>query len=87
MNGALAPEAILAGSPTVQSQTSQMSLLQANLLVAMLAGFWARAADGHPGPDLMGRGLIILNILVEWERRRKERAGKDPPTRGARKSG
>jgi len=58
-------------------------LFQANLLVAMLAGFWARQADGHPGPDLMGRGLLMLNALVEWERIKKQRArekarGKQP---------
>jgi len=39
----------------------------------MLGGFWARQADGHPGPSLMARGLLMLNALVEWERIRKQR--------------
>src|SRR5450756_1093708 len=47
-----------AGAPAVPSQPNEvpakLTLFQANLLVAMLAGFWARKADGHPGPDLMG---------------------------------
>jgi hypothetical protein len=60
-------------------------LFQANVLVAMLGGFWARKADGHPGPDLLGHGLVILNVLVEWERRKsrafeKLRPPKKPAT-------
>jgi len=39
----------------------------------MLGGFWARQADGHPGPRLMARGWLMLNALVEWERIRKQR--------------
>ena len=50
---------------------SVLTLFQANLLVAMLGGFWARKADGHPGPDLLGRGLILLHALVQWEGIRK----------------
>jgi hypothetical protein len=50
-----------------------LTLFQANLLVAMLAGFWGRQADGHPGPDLMGRGLLILTALVQWEKSKKQR--------------
>jgi hypothetical protein len=50
---------------------STLTVLQANMLVAMLGGFWARKADGHPGPDLMARGLLILRTLVEWERTKK----------------
>ncbi len=59
-------------SSQVRRPQSTLTLLQANLLVAMLGGFWARQADGHPGPDLMGRGLLILNVLVQWERIRKK---------------
>lgn len=55
-----------------------LTLFQANLLVAMLGGFWARRADGHPGPDLMGRGLMLLRTLVEWERLKKTFLPKDP---------
>jgi hypothetical protein len=50
---------------------STLTVLQANMLVAMLGGFWARKTDGHPGPDLLARGLIILRALVEWERTKK----------------
>ena len=65
-----------------------LTLFQANLLRAMLGGFWGRKSDGHPGPDLMGKGLGILGILVQWERFKKELSkesearkpsGKDPP--------
>jgi hypothetical protein len=37
----------------------------------MLAGFLGRKSDGHPGPDLIGHGLILLNFLVEWEELKK----------------
>jgi hypothetical protein len=47
---------------------SGLSLFQANLLVAMLAGFWARKRDGHPGPKLLGEGLMILAELVNYRR-------------------
>mgnify|MGYP001580703416 CR=1 FL=1 len=57
-----------AAGRTLAVNKSTLRLLQANLLVATLAGFWGRKADGHPGPDLMGRGLLILNALVVWER-------------------
>jgi hypothetical protein len=48
-----------------QTDPSSLSLLQANLLVAMLAGFPARKGDGHPGPKTLSRGLEILVRLVE----------------------
>lgn len=60
--------ALAAAGRTRALKKSTLSLFQANLLVATLAGFWGRKADGHPGPDLMGRGLLILNALVVWER-------------------
>lgn len=47
---------------------SPLTLSEANLLVAMLAGYWGRKGDGPPGPDVMGRGLLILNALVEWQK-------------------
>ncbi|MEO8428311.1 MAG: hypothetical protein ABI651_14470 [Verrucomicrobiota bacterium] len=49
------------------SQSAAPTLFQANLLVAMLGGFWGRKADGHPGPDLLGRGLVLLATLDWWE--------------------
>jgi hypothetical protein len=59
-------------------------LFQANLLVAMLGGFWGRKSDGHAGTDLLGRGLILLGVLVSWEGSKKashprKLSGKDPP--------
>ncbi len=47
---------------------SPLTLSKANLLVAMLAGYWGRQGDGPPGPDVMGRGLLILDALVEWQK-------------------
>ena len=47
-----------------------MSVLQANILVAMLVGFWARPADGHPGPRILADGLTILRALVWYDLRR-----------------
>lgn len=58
--------------------TSQMTVFQANLLLAIMAGFWARKSDGHPGPDLLGRGLMILNIIVSWERMKNQCSPKRP---------
>lgn len=65
--------------------STTLTLFQANLLVAMLGGFWGRKADGHPGPDLLGRGLVELAMLVKWERlkaplRQGQHRGKDPPS-------
>jgi len=56
-----------------------LTMFQANLIVAMLGGFWGRQADGHPGPDLMGRGLLVLNALVTWERMKKMNPTKNAP--------
>jgi hypothetical protein len=67
----------MAGQPV----PALLTLFEANLLVAMLGGFWARKADGHPGPDLMARGLLILNTLVNWERIKKEGARKKTPAK------
>ena len=70
--------------PITACARTALTLFQANLLVAMLGGFWGRQADGHPGPDLLGRGLVILAALVRWERLNSRgtpthHSGKDPP--------
>jgi hypothetical protein len=39
-------------------------VLQANILTAMLAGFWARAGDGHPGAQILAEGLRLLQALT-----------------------
>jgi hypothetical protein len=58
------------------------------MLVAMLGGFWGRKADGHPGPDIMARGLLILRALVEWERTKKRsRRKKTSAKQACRKPG
>ena len=44
------------------------TVLQANVLTAMLAGFWGRECDGHPGPQVLAEGLRALQLLV-WYRR------------------
>lgn len=53
-----------------------MSLAEANLLVAMLGGFWGRKSDGTPGAKSIGRGLELLAALVHYV----ELAGLDPGT-------
>ncbi len=45
----------------------KLQLLQANILVAMLAGFWGRAGNGHPGAQILAEGLHILAALVWHE--------------------
>jgi hypothetical protein len=57
-----------------------MSLWEANHLTAQLAGFWSRKADGHPGPDVLGRGLLILAQLVAYERLRSAVVTENPRT-------
>ena len=64
-----------AGSPAT---ASTLSLFQANLLVAMLAGFWGRKSDGHPGAKVLAEGLRILSELVHY-RRLTGRAPDKPP--------
>lgn len=60
-------------------KSSPLSLYQANLLVAMLAGFWGRASDGHPGPDILGRGLMVLSALVKYCQLSSQFTPKPPP--------
>jgi hypothetical protein len=65
-----------------------LTVFQANLLVAMLGGFWARKLDGHPGPELMGRGLLILSGVVWWEKIKRQRGrGRSTRKEGRRKRG
>jgi hypothetical protein len=53
------------------SQSQKLSVLQANILVAMLAGFWGRKGDGHPGSQILAEGLRVLQALV-WYARQTE---------------
>ena len=66
-SGELAPVPTRASLESSAPGCSALSLFQANLLVAMLGGFLARRADGHPGPELMAQGWVLLRLLVEWE--------------------
>jgi len=50
------------------TQSAKLSVLQANILVAMLAGFWGRAGDGHPGAEVLSEGLRILQALTWYAR-------------------
>jgi uncharacterized protein DUF4338/transposase-like protein/transposase Tn5 family protein len=46
------------------AEAKKLTVLQANILVAMLAGFWGRKGDGHPGAKILAEGLYILHALV-----------------------
>jgi hypothetical protein len=48
--------------------TQNLTVLQANILVAMLAGFWGRDCDGHPGAQVLGEGLRLLHLLTWYQR-------------------
>lgn len=50
-----------------ENPRAELTAWEANILVAMLAGFWARKSDGHPGTKIFSEGLIILMLLVWWE--------------------
>ena len=45
-------------------------MLQANVLTAMLVGFWGRECDGHPGPQVLAEGVRALQLVVWYERQR-----------------
>lgn len=48
------------------SSGGKLTVLQANILVARHAGFWARKSDGHPGAKVMAEGLRILQAIVQY---------------------
>ena len=60
-----------------------MTLAQANLLVAMLGGFWGRKDDGHPGAESLARGLELLAAIVHYCELtgRNLKGPRDPPKR------
>ena len=84
-----APSAPVASIAPVASDAgavgSTLTLGQANLIVAMLGGFWGRKADGHPGAETLGRGLELLAALVDFSQSlgldltRRRRPPKKPP--------
>jgi len=56
------------------SQSPKLTVLQANILVAMLVGFWGRAGDGHPGAQILGEGLQTLQALVWYAKQTEPKA-------------
>ena len=78
-------EAPVAGEAVARST---LSLVQANMLVAMLGGFWGRKGDGHPGAELLGRGLELLAALVHYSEISRLVADRPrPPRKRPRKPG
>jgi hypothetical protein len=61
-------------------ESKKLSVLEANTLVAMLAGFWGRAADGHPGAKVLSEGLRLLEVIV-WYKRQVARQAHSQPKR------
>jgi hypothetical protein len=53
------------------------TILQANILTAMLVGFWARKSDGHPGTQILAEGLQSLDSLV-WYKIQCENTARRP---------
>lgn len=56
------------------------TILEANILTAMLIGFWARPSDGHPGAMLLSKGLRQLELLV-WYKKQTAAQLTHPPKR------
>jgi hypothetical protein len=65
------------------ANASKLTVLQANLLTAMLVGFWARPSDGHPGAQILAEGLMALQVAV-WHRRATASAAKHKRRRRGR---
>lgn len=51
---------------------AKLTVFQANILTAMLVGFWGRDCDGHPGDQILGEGLEALHLLVWYEASRPQ---------------
>jgi hypothetical protein len=61
--------------------SAQLTVLQANLLTAMLGGFWGRPSDGHPGPKVLSEGIRVLQAVVWYK---QQCATPAPPSRKRR---
>lgn len=62
-------EVLAAKQTTTRFATSaQLTVLQANILTAMLGGFWGRPSDGHPGPKILSEGIRVLQAIVWYKR-------------------
>lgn len=53
------------------TQSAKLTVLQANILTAMLVGFWGRTGDGHPGAQILAEGLRALQVGV-WYAKQTE---------------
>jgi hypothetical protein len=49
-------------------KSPKLSVLQANILTAMLAGFLGRTSDGHPGAQVLAEGLRLLEVAVWYQK-------------------
>jgi hypothetical protein len=47
--------------------SAKLTVLQANILTAMLGGFWGRRSDGHPGPKVLSEGIRVLQAVVWYK--------------------
>jgi Transposase Tn5 dimerisation domain len=75
-------EKVEPSQPTQPSQPNQkLTILQANILVAQLAGFWGRKSDGHPGAKILAEGMQQLHVMV-WFKKLL-----DKPVRRSRRRG
>lgn len=63
------------------AQSTHLTVLQANILVAMLAGFWARAGDGHPGAKVLSEGLRVLQALTWYAQQNAKQPMRRRPKR------
>jgi hypothetical protein len=50
----------------------KLTIFQANVLTAMLVGFWGRDCDGHPGDQILGEGVEALHLLVWYDVSRQQ---------------
>lgn len=61
--------------------TQKLTVFQANILTAMLVGFWGRNCDGHPGDQVLGEGVQALHLLVWYQRECNRVSPKQRPRR------
>jgi hypothetical protein len=57
----------------------KLTVFQANILTAMLVGFWGRDCDGHPGDQILGEGLQALHLLAWFLRQLQKHCPPTPP--------
>jgi len=67
---------------TRYAEVGKLTVFQANILTAMLAGFWGRASDGHPGPQSLAEGIRALQVAVWY----KEHCVPSPPSKPRRRA-